>query len=113
MTESQIKEFDIESPEIVYILKSIKSIQNRLADDDIKGLEYIVVYDKLSKEFDYFFTTYTKLYVSVLKNENMNTIVSCLYYKDKVLRGIIREEDLSNFLAAKYIPESLTKSNKK
>lgn len=111
--ESAIKSLDIESPEVIYILKCIKLIQGRLNDDDIKGLDYITVYDRLSKEFDNFFTTYTKIYVSVLKNEDMNTIVSCLYYKDKVLRGLMTEKDLSDFLASKYIPKNLSECNKK
>lgn len=105
--DDQIKDFDITSPEIIYILKCIKAIQKRLHDDDVKHLDYITVYDKLSKEFDDFFLRYTKVYVSVLKNENMKTLVSCLYYRDKVLRGLMSEQQLSDFLATKYIPENL------
>lgn len=98
---------EITSPNVIYIIKMIKEIQRRMKDPDVSGLEYIRVYDKLGKEFDNFFNTYTGIFVKVIRGENLNTLASVLYYKDKVDRGLLSEAQLADQLAKKYLPANL------
>ena len=97
----------IMSPEVMETLKTIKQIQKRMTDPDISGLEYIVVYDKLGKEFDDFFTRYTGIFVKVIRGEDLSTIASALYYKSQVSKGLITEDKLADMLSAKYLPANL------
>jgi hypothetical protein len=95
-------------------MKTIKKIQNRMKDSDVTNLEYIRVYDKLGKEFDHFFNRYTNIFVKVVRGENLKTIASVLFYKDKVNRGLITEAELSDKLAQKYLtPEMKAQSDAK
>lgn len=105
ITDEELK--NIVSPNVYYIIKTIKTIQNRMKDPDVSGLEYIQVYDKLGKEFSDFFDKYTAIFTKVIRGENLNTIASVLYYKDKVERGLITESQLSELLAKKYLPTHL------
>jgi hypothetical protein len=98
---------NITTPSVIQIMKTIKAIQNRMKDPDVAGLEYIRVYDKLGKEFDAFFDKHTTIFTKVIRGENLNTIASVLYYKDKVQRGLITETQLSDLLAKKYLPSHL------
>lgn len=98
---------DITTPEVLVIMKTIKAIQNRMKDPDIVGLEYIRVYDKLGQEFSNFFDTYTKIFTLVIRGENLNTVASVLYYKDKVAKGLMTEAQVSDMLAKKYLPDHL------
>lgn len=97
----------ITSPNVMYIIKTIKDIQKRMKDSDVENLEYIEVYDKLGKEFLYFFDTYTNIFTKVVKGEDLHTIASALYYKDKIEKGLITEPQLSELLANKYLPSHL------
>lgn len=98
---------DIVSPEMVSIFKTIKQIQKRMKDDDVKNLEYIRVYDKLSYEFDDFFNSYTSIFVKVLRGDDLTVVASVLYYRDQVNRGLITEAQLSDRLATRYLPKNL------
>jgi phenylalanine-4-hydroxylase len=98
---------DIRSPNVLYIMRTIKAIQNRMKDPDISGLEYIRVYDTLGKEFPEFFDKYTHIFTKVIRGENLNTVASVLYYKDKVERGLMTEAQLSDMLANKFLPSHL------
>ena len=109
VTNSELK--DITSPNVINILRTIKAIQKRMKDPDIVGLEYIRVYDKLGKEFQVFFDSYTKIFTTVIRGENLNTVASVLYYKDKVERGLMTEEQVSDLLANKYLPSHLKKES--
>lgn len=105
---------DIQSPEVLDIIKTIKAIQKRMKDDDNKKLDSLRLYDKLSYEFNDFFERYTKIFVQVIKCENMRTIASVLYYKDLQLRGLITEAQISEKLAATYLtPEMKDLADKK
>ena len=105
VTDAELKE--ITTTNVIYIMKTIKEIQKRLKDPDVSGLEYIYVYDKLSKEFDQFFDRYTGIFIKVIRGENLSTVASALYYKDKVDRGLITQEKLSDMLAEKYLSAEL------
>ncbi|AKI80118.1 hypothetical protein QJ850_gp581 [Acanthamoeba polyphaga mimivirus] len=78
-----------------------------MKDPEIASLEYIRMYDVLGKEFYHFSERYTKIFTDVLQKKNLNTVVSVLYYKDKVERGELTEEQLQNMLAEKYLPKHL------
>lgn len=97
----------IKSPIILNLLETIKKIQKRMKDPDVKDLEYIHVYDKLGKEFDDFFNQNTSIFVKVIKGEDLKIISSVLYYKDQVLRGLLTEDLLSDKLATMYLPPEL------
>ena len=105
VTDDDLK--NITTPSVINIMTTIKAIQKRLKDPDIAGLEYIRVYDQLGREFDDFFTKYTGIFVKVIRGESLSTIASVLYYKDKVARGLITEEELADRLAKKYLPADL------
>ena len=105
VTNEQLK--GITTPETIHIMKTIKQIQRRMKDPDMVHLEYIRVYDQLSREFDPFFNRYTGIFTKVVKGENLNTLASVLYYKDQVSRGLITEEELRDRLARKFLPPEL------
>ena len=105
VTNDQLR--NITTPEIKLIMITIKQIQQRMKEPDIRNLEYIRVYDQLSKEFTTFFDRYTGIFVRVIKGENLQILASVLYYKDQVARGLISEEELSDKLATKYLPQHL------
>lgn len=105
ITDSELN--DITTPSVLYIMKTIKAIQNRMKDPDIVGLEYIQVYDKLGKEFNDFFEKHITIFTKVIRGENLNIVASALYYKDKVEKGLMTEAQLSELLAKKYLPTHL------
>lgn len=104
---------DITSPEVLIIIKTIKAIQKRLKDDDVKDLEYIRAYDKLSYEFNDFFERYTNIFVKIIRGDDLKILASTLYYKDQIYKGLITEEDVSKMLAEKYLPANLNEESKK
>jgi len=93
----------ITSPEVLYILKTIKQMQHRMKDPEIIELEFIRIYDKLSYEFDDFFTRYTGIFARVVKGEKLDLLASVLYQKDQVDKGLITEKELADKLAEKYL----------
>lgn len=103
---------DIKSPNVIYIMKTIKAIQKRMKDPDIVNLEYIRVYDTLGKEFPDFFDRYTAIFTKVIRGENLNTVAAVLYYKDKVDRELITEDQLSDMVAAKILPPHIYEESK-
>ena len=103
----------IESPQMKLVILTIKKIQQRLKDPDVKNLEFSTVYEKLSHEFNDFFEKYTSIYVKVIRGEDLATLSSIIYYKDKVLSGKMSESDVSNMLAKKYLPENLKNESDK
>lgn len=98
---------EITTPSVLYIMKTIKAIQKRMKDPDIAGLGYTEVYDKMGKEFSDFANRYISIFTKVIRGENLNTIASILYYKDKIAKGLMTEEQLSDMLATKYLPKHL------
>ena len=103
----------ITSPEVLSIISTIKAIQKRMKDDDIKTLEYIRAYDKLSYEFNSFFERYTNIFVKIIRGDDLKILASTLYYKDQIYKGLITEEQVSRMLADKYLPANLNEESKK
>jgi hypothetical protein len=97
----------IKSKEVINILLTCKQIQKRMRDSDNLHLEFIQLYDKLGKEFDNFFTEYTNIFIAILRGENLSTIASTLFYKDKIVKGHMTESELSDKLTTKYWPPEL------
>lgn len=100
---------DIASPSVMYIIMMIKAIQKRMKDPDLINAEYIRVYDILGKEFTNFFDNYTAIFTKVIRGESLATLASALYYKDKIAKGLTSENELSEALANKYLPDHLKK----
>lgn len=109
ITGDDLKE--ITSPKLCNILKTIKSIQKRMKDPDVSNLDYIRIYDKLGKEFEDFFDKYTKIFTKVIRGDDLNIVISALYYKDKIDRGLMNESELSEMLAEKYLQPDLKKDS--
>jgi hypothetical protein len=105
ISDSQLK--SIASPDLIYIMTTIKQIQRRMKDPDVVNLEYIRVYDQLGREFDHFFNRYTGIFIRVIKGEDLSILAAVLYYKDQVRQGKISEADLADKLAKKYMPAHL------
>lgn len=109
ITDEELK--NITTPDVIKIMKTIKAIQKRMKDPDIRDLEYIYVYDKLGKEFNDFFEKNITIFTKVIRGENLDIVASALFYKDKVEKGIITETQLSELLAEKFLPAHLKKES--
>lgn len=105
VSDAELRE--ITTPSVLFIMKTIKQIQKRMKDPDIARLEYIIMYDTLGKEFNEFFENYTGIFIKVIRGENLSTVASALYYKDKIERGLMTQDQLSDMLATKYLPANL------
>lgn len=99
----------ISSPDVLYIITNIKLIQQRMKDPEIVNMEYIRIYDTLSREFDDFFMKYTGIFARVTKGESLNVLASALYYKNKIEKGDMTESALSDKLASIYLTEGQKK----
>ncbi len=97
----------ITSPNAVYIITTIKKIQQRMKNPDLKDLEYIRIYDLLTNEFSYFAEKYTSIFTKVVRGESLAIIAASLFYKDKVEKGLMTESELSDMIAKKYLPAHL------
>uniref|UniRef100_A0A6C0LRX4 Uncharacterized protein n=1 Tax=viral metagenome TaxID=1070528 RepID=A0A6C0LRX4_9ZZZZ len=97
----------IKSPQVMYIIITIKKIQARMKDSDMINSEYIRIYDQLSREFNHFFETYTDIFIKVIRGIDIEILASVLYYKDQVFQGLITEEQVADKLAQKYLPKHL------
>lgn len=103
----------IESPQMKVVVTTIKEIQKRLKDSDIKNLEFSRAYDILSNEFNDFFLKYTSIFIKVIRGEDLATVAAVIFYKDKVLSGKLSETDVMNMTMAKFLPENLQADAKK
>lgn len=103
---------NITSPQVIYILKTIKAIQKRMKDPDLVNAEYIRVYDKLCTEFDYFTEKYTDIFTKVVRGEPLATIGSVLFHKNKMDNGETDQDKLRDALMEKYWPENLKQEAK-
>lgn len=102
---------DIKSPRILYIIKTIKQIQARMNDLDIRDLDEPHTYQTLSYEFDEFFERYTQIFIKVIRGEDLNILSANLFYLDKVDRELMTEAEIADKLASKYLPETLKKES--
>lgn len=93
----------------IYIVRTIKAMQRRMKESDLVDKEYAVVYDTLSNEFNTFFEAYPAIFTKIIRGESLNTIAATLYYKDKIARGLMTENQLSEQLANKFLPPDLKK----
>lgn len=101
----------ITTPSVLNMMRTIKQIQKRMNDPDLKNLEYPRVYDTLSKEFDDFFKRYTSIFIKVTRGEDLSILASNLYYKDQVERGLMKEAQVADLVASRYMPGHLKKES--
>lgn len=94
---------DIKSPEIIYVIKTIKAIQTRMKEPDMVNESYVHVYDKLGKEFSHFSDSYMEIFKKVIRGESLGVTAASLFYKDRVMQGLMEESTLSEILQKKYM----------
>ena len=97
----------ITTPYIREICEKIKVIQNRMKQPDLVAAPYIHVYDALTKEFTEFSDSYTTIFTKVIRGENLRQVCAILLYRDKVERGLISEEEVSEMLARHFLSPEL------
>lgn len=100
---------NIKSALVTGIILSIKQIQKRLKDPDVACLSYYEALEKMTSEFTQFATDHGSIFTKVVGCEDLSTIASILYYKDKVDSGAMTESEVSSLVNKKYIPEKLLK----
>nr|WBF70757.1 hypothetical protein [Megavirus caiporensis] len=100
-------QFGITDPKALEILSTIKKIQQRMKDPDVISLEYIRIYDKLGREFEEFSDQYTDIFTKIIRGEKLDIIASVIYYMDKIYKGTMTEEELSDMLATRFLPAHL------
>lgn len=101
----------ISNPEVLLMIQTIKNIQKRMKDPDCMNIQYMDLYDKLGREFNWFSDTYTTIFTMVIRGENMQMVGTILFYRDKVLNGLMTEEELGDLLSAKFLPIDLKKES--
>ncbi|AZL89347.1 hypothetical protein QKC54_gp0482 [Megavirus baoshan] len=107
MSKNNSNQFGITDPKALEILSTIKKIQQRMKDPDVINLEYIRIYDKLGREFEEFSDQYTDIFTKIIRGEKLDIIASVIYYMDKIYKGNMTEEELSDMLATRFLPAHL------
>ncbi|AEX61659.1 hypothetical protein [Acanthamoeba polyphaga mimivirus] len=107
MSKNNSNQFGITDPKALEILSTIKKIQQRMKDPDVISLEYIRIYDKLGREFEEFSDQYTDIFTKIIRGEKLDIIASVIYYMDKIYKGNMTEEELSDMLATRFLPAHL------
>ncbi|CAH6420082.1 Hypothetical protein MVR_LOCUS30 [uncultured virus] len=97
----------IKTPSIICIIQTIKAIQRRMKETDCIDLPYIQVYDKLGQEFIDFQDKHPTIFTKVIRGEDLGLIAAILVYRDKVERGLMTEDQLSEMLVKKYVSPKL------
>lgn len=97
----------IKTPSIICIMQTIKAIQRRMKEADVVDLAYIQVYDKLGQEFTDFQDRHPTIFTKVIRGEDLGLIAAILVYRDKVERGLMTEDQLSEMLVKKYVSPEL------
>lgn len=97
----------LKSQYLIDIVTNIKLIQARMKMPDLRNKEYAIVYSILSNEFPQFSDENPSVFVKVIRGEDLTTTCKVLYYRDQVDRGLMKESDLSDKLAAHFLPADL------
>lgn len=104
----------IKSQDLLYILGNIKKIWRRLHDGDVKCLTSVHQLDKISREFDDFSRKYEKILAQLVlatgeaeRAKSLTTIISVIYYQEKVRNGLTTEKECSEMLTDKFFPAHL------
>jgi len=97
--------YGISTLSVLSTIRIIKQIQKRMKDPDVRDLEYVRVYDKLSREFDDFFNKRTAIFIKVIRGESLDILAAALYYQDQVARGLITEEEVANLVFKLHITD--------
>lgn len=78
-----------------------------MKETDCIDLPYIQVYDKLGQEFIDFQDKHPTIFTKVIRGEDLGLIAAILVYRDKVERGLMTEDQLSEMLVKKYVSPKL------
>lgn len=98
---------DITTPHVLYIIRTIKSIQKRIMDPDMRNQEEIWVYDQMTREFCEFCDCHKEIFRRVVRGEDLSIVAGALYYEDRMCRGLLTKEKLSDDLHTKFLPPDL------
>jgi hypothetical protein len=101
----------ITEPEMVNIILTMKQIRTRMKHPSVKHLDFIHMYDQLGREFNDFFERYTGIFVKIIKGDDLRVLVSALYYKDRISKGLTTEAALADRLATIHIGEDKKKES--
>lgn len=101
----------ITDPEMLSIITTIKQIRTRMKDPSVRNLDFIHMYDQLGREFDDFFENYTSIFVKIIKGDDLKILVSALYYKDKISKGLTTEAWLADKLAKQNMTDDLKRES--
>lgn len=102
----------IKSTQIIYIISSIKNIQHRMLEPELINADYATVYSVLQSEFNDFYEKYDKIFKLVVDGENLYTVASILYFKNKCDQGLASEQEVADMVNSKFIPENLLNESK-
>jgi len=105
ITEAEL--LNIKSPELVFVIQTIKSMQRRMKEPDLIVEEYAVVHNTLADEFPEFFEKHPTIFVKTIRNESMDIIASTLFHKEQINLGLLTEEEFADKLATQFLPKNL------
>ena len=68
--------FDIANPEIIEIVRQIKSIQKRISQPDLVDKTPLQIFQALETEYHDFSCKFPSIYKNIVKRKNLDTIAS-------------------------------------
>jgi len=101
----------ITEPEMVNIITTMKQIRQRMKHPSVRNLDFIHMYDQLGREFNDFFERYTGIFVKIIKGDDLRVLVSALYFKDRISKGMTTESSLADRMAGQYMGEDLKRES--
>jgi predicted unusual protein kinase regulating ubiquinone biosynthesis (AarF/ABC1/UbiB family) len=113
------------TPSIRHLFDTVRAIRKRLLDPKLSSLSFPEIYQKLSDEFPSFSSEQPRMFVRLVETTKPETtpeerqkifdrITSILYYRDKVMRGLMTEEEVADIVAGKFLtPELKAESDRR
>lgn len=106
------------SPSVKILFDTVRAIKIRINQNDVKTLSFPEIYQKMTDEFPTFASQQPRMFVRLIettkpemtpveKQKVMDNICSVLYYRDKVVRGLITEEEVADIVAGRYLTPEL------
>lgn len=104
---------EITTPNIIQIMKDIKKIQARVKEPENFCLDYAYLHNKMADEFPKFLQEHPTIFVKVLRGDDLSIVAAVLYYKDKIAKGELTEEEFADRLATRFLPSQLKEESDK
>lgn len=113
------------SPSVKFLYDTVRAIRKRIEEPGIRTLTFPEIYQKMSEEFPTFADQQPRMFVRLIETTKPETseaqkktiidnIVSVLYYRDRVVRGLMTEEEVADIVAGKYLtPELKAESDRR